>query len=135
MRALLDVPATPVAVAMARKIVAALFSAWGLSGLGEDAQLVVTELMSNAIDHAPGAESYELELVRRVDGVRIYLADGSSIRPVVAELAHDRPRGRGMQMVEALSSGWGADDHHGGKRVWVDLTLSTAATDTPDHHD
>jgi two-component sensor histidine kinase len=83
--------------------------------------LVVSELVSNAVEHAPGSATYELEVVQIGSGVRISLADGSSIKPVVAELAHDRPRGRGMRIVEALTSSWGADDHDGGKRVWVEL--------------
>jgi hypothetical protein len=53
--------------------------------------------------------------------LRIGVVDGSSIRPVVQELSHERPRGRGMRMVEAIADRWGADDHEGGKRVWFDL--------------
>jgi len=83
--------------------------------------LIVSELVSNAVEHAPGSATYELEVVQQGSGVRIYLADGSSIKPVVAELAHDRPRGRGMRIVEALTDSWGSDDHDGGKRVWVEL--------------
>ncbi|HEV7193493.1 MAG TPA: ATP-binding protein [Jatrophihabitantaceae bacterium] len=126
MHALVDIPGTPFAVGMARRIVEALLSAWELTEISDDAQLVVTELMGNAIDHAPGAASYELELVRRSDGVCIYLADGSSVRPFIAHLAQESRRGRGMRLVEALSSSWGAEDHHGGKRVWADLLLTTA---------
>jgi anti-sigma regulatory factor (Ser/Thr protein kinase) len=125
MRALIDVPGKPSAIAMARQIVAAVLHSWDLPEIVDDAQLVASELLANAIEHAPGANSYELELVRRPDGIRIYLADGSSIRPVISELAHDRPRGRGIRIIEALSDGWGSDQHHGGKRVWVDLTTGT----------
>ena len=76
-------------------------------------------MVANAYRHAPGTDSFELELVELGDGVRISLADGSSIRPIVRELADDAPSGRGLHIVEVLVDEWGAEDHHGGKRVWV----------------
>jgi anti-sigma regulatory factor (Ser/Thr protein kinase) len=124
MRAIVDVPGTPSAVEMAVEVVSAILGGWGLSELAEDAQTVVRELVKNALQHAGGADSYELELVRKPYGVRLYLADGSAIRPVVAELNSDAPSGRGMRIVEKIAAGWGSDDHHGGKRVWVDLTTN-----------
>jgi len=101
---------------------AALLPVWELPELSADAELVVSELVTNAYRHAPGTDSFELELVRREDGVRIALADGNAVRPVIAELkADNQPTGRGMAIVAALATRWGAEDHHGGKRVWVDL--------------
>ena len=121
-RASIDVPATAHGPAAARRVVSALLPAWELPELCDDAELVVSELVTNAYRHAPGTDSFELELVRRDDGVRIALADGNSVRPVIAELASDnQPTGRGMALVAALATRWGAEDHHGGKRVWVDL--------------
>jgi anti-sigma regulatory factor (Ser/Thr protein kinase) len=121
LRAVVELPATLRSAATARAVIRALLLGWGLKPIVDDAELVVSELVSNAVEHAPGSDTYELEVVRRGTGVRIYLADGSSIKPVVAKLAHDRPRGRGMRIVEALTSSWGSDNHDGGKRVWVDL--------------
>ena len=121
LRALVDLPATEQAPGTARTVVGALASAWGLADLVDDARLVVSELVTNAVQHAPGPESFELELVRRAEGLRISLADGSAVRPLVHELDPARPSGRGLAIVQVLSSGWGAEDHHGGKRVWADL--------------
>ena len=121
-RASIDVPASAQGPAAARRVVAALLPVWELPDLSDDAQLVVSEIVTNAYQHAPGTDSFELELVRREHGVRIALADGNAVRPVIAELkAQNQPHGRGMAIVAALASGWGAEDHHGGKRVWVDL--------------
>jgi hypothetical protein len=53
--------------------------------------------------------------------LRITLADGSAVRPVVRELTGDAPTGRGMAIVAAVASRWGVEDHHGGKPVWVEL--------------
>jgi anti-sigma regulatory factor (Ser/Thr protein kinase) len=118
-RAVVDLPATPDAPAAARAVVGSVLHVWGLAEISPDAQLVISEMVTNAYRHAPGTDSFELELARLTDGVRISLADGSSIRPIVRELANDAPSGRGMHIVEVLVSEWGAEDHHGGKRIWV----------------
>jgi len=121
-RASVDVPASVQGPAAARGVVAAVLPVWELPDLSDDAQLVVSELVTNAYRHAPGTDSFELELVRQSDGVRISLADRNAVRPVIAELKADhQPTGRGMAIVAALAVRWGAEDHHGGKRVWVDL--------------
>jgi len=93
----------------------------------DDAELVVSEIVTNAYLHAPGTDSFEMELVRRTNGVRIMLADGASVRPMIAELGSDAPSGRGMSIVAELATAWGSEEHHGGKRVWVDLDLPGTA--------
>jgi anti-sigma regulatory factor (Ser/Thr protein kinase) len=122
-RASIDVPATIDGPAAARRVIAALLPVWELPALRDSAELVVSELVTNAYLHAPGSDSFELEIVRRENGVRIGLADGNSIRPMLRELGGEEPSGRGMSLVAALASAWGAEDHHGGKRVWVVLDL------------
>jgi anti-sigma regulatory factor (Ser/Thr protein kinase) len=121
MRALFDIPATEHGPSAARRVVTAVLSAWGLADLRADAVLIVSELVTNAYQHAPGTDSLELELVRRDNGVRIWLADNSAVMPVIRELVGPERRGRGMYIVAALATAWGAEPHHGGKRVWVDL--------------
>ena len=125
----MDVPATVHGPAAARRVIGALLPVWELPQLRETAELVVSELVTNAYLHAPGSDSFELEMVRRENGVRLALADGSSIRPMLRELGGEQPRGRGMALVTALTSGWGAEEHHGGKRVWVDLDLEFDSVD------
>jgi hypothetical protein len=108
---------------MARRVVVATTVGWGLAPLSADAELVVSELVTNALVHAPGTDSYRLTLVERPRGVRLELADGSSITPVIRELQDDRPGGRGLRIVQAIAVAWGHDEDGGGKRVWVDLEL------------
>jgi signal transduction histidine kinase len=110
-------------------VTAALLPAWGLGHLVESARLVVSELITNAYQHSPQADSFELELSQRGEGVRIALADGSVIRPVVRELSHHGETGRGMAIVQAIASRWGVEDHHRGKRVWVDLDQPVGGVD------
>jgi anti-sigma regulatory factor (Ser/Thr protein kinase) len=116
-----DIPATAHGPATARRVIDAMLRGWGLDRLAEDAQLVASELVTNAYQHAPGTASFELQVVGQGDRLRICLADGSSVRPMIRDLDRDRPHGRGMRIVESLASGWGSDHHGGGKLVWVEL--------------
>jgi two-component sensor histidine kinase len=102
-------------------MVRTVLTLWGLADLQDDVQLIASELVANAFEHASGSDSFELEVLGRADGVRLSLVDGSAVRPLVRELNAQAPRGRGMRIVEALSTRWGADDHGSGKRVWVDV--------------
>ena len=128
LRASIDIPATPHGIAAARHVVSALLPGWELPELSADAEILVSELVTNAYQHAPRTDSVELELEleRRANGVRIALADGTSIRPLIQELSNERQTGRGMEIVAAIATAWGAEDHHGGKRVWVDLDRAAA---------
>jgi anti-sigma regulatory factor (Ser/Thr protein kinase) len=122
-RASADLPATLQGPSAARHAVATLLHGWQLQALIEDAELVVSELVTNAVQHAPGQDRVELELVAHADRLRITVADRSTLRPVVAEPHPGRPRGRGMRIVQTLATRWGVDDHDTGKSVWVELAL------------
>jgi anti-sigma regulatory factor (Ser/Thr protein kinase) len=106
---------------VARHIVQELLRAWKVPHDLDDAALLVTELVSNVVDHVQGDAVLTLELGVSDDWVRIAVVDGSSVRPVVQELAQGRPRGRGMRMVQAIADRWGTDAHGSGKRVWLEL--------------
>ena len=83
--------------------------------------MLVTELVSNVVDHVRREANLTLELAVSDECLRIAVVDGSSVQPVVRELSTDRPRWRGMRMVQAIADRWGAEDHRGGKRVWFEL--------------
>lgn len=117
----IDLPPSAGSVAAARHLVQEMLRVWGVPHDREDAALLVTELVANVVDHVEGESDLTLELSTSDRRLRIAIVDGSSIRPVVQELSHDRPRGRGMRMVEEIADRWGADDHEGGKRVWFEL--------------
>ncbi len=122
-------PATPVAVtlpatagasAQARRIVGEAVAAWGVSpDVSEDAALVVTELVSNAVDHAAGP--LELTVSRTRGGVRIEVADQSPTLPQPRPVQVDSARGRGLIIVAALSREWGTSPTTAGKVVWAEL--------------
>ena len=108
-------------VPAARHLVAAVLAGWDAPHDADDIALLVTELVTNVIDHVGGEAAITLELALADEWLRISVADGSSVRPVVRELSKENPRGRGLVLVQAIADRWGAEDHRGGKRVWFEL--------------
>ena len=90
LRACIEVPADPGAPTMARRVVVATTVGWGMASLSAEAELVVSELVTNALLHAPGTDRFVLTVVERPGGVRVEVADGSSIAPVIRELEDGR---------------------------------------------
>lgn len=120
-RSVTDLPAEPSAVSCARSVARALVQAWGFPELAEDAQLVISELLTNVIKHAAGTLTVQLVVTGLDNGIRLALSDGSPRRPSVKNVPPDRPNGRGMMLVEALATRWGAETDGVGKTVWAEL--------------
>lgn len=116
-----DLPPTSGSVRVARHVVVELMRVWGVPHDHEDAALLVTELVTNVVDHVEGEAELTVEVSAGEDWLRIAVVDGSAVRPVVRELSMDHPRGRGMRMIQQIADRWGAEDHLGGKRVWCEL--------------
>lgn len=118
-----DLPATEQAASTARRLVQNALVGWRRSQLYEDAGIVVSELVTNAVQHA--AESVRLRLHLLLNGkgcVNIAVVDDSPEVPVVQDPAIDAEAGRGLVIVEQLSRRWGVDLQPGrGKRVWAEL--------------
>jgi anti-sigma regulatory factor (Ser/Thr protein kinase) len=111
----------------ARAFVAETLTAWDIQAEEVDAaQLVVSELVTNAVLHSPESATISLHL-RLTDGaVRVLVTDGSPGRP--ERRAHPEPwtaeSGRGVQIVEAFTEQWGTETHGGsGKTVWCELRV------------
>ncbi|MFD9706237.1 ATP-binding protein [Lentzea sp. NPDC059081] len=106
--------------ARARQVVRGAAASWGLSeDLADDAQLVVTELVSNGIDHGEGLIT--LTVRRAAGGMLLEVHDESPKQPVLRPVDPGSARGRGMQLVQALSVGWGTKPDDDGKVVWAQL--------------
>jgi anti-sigma regulatory factor (Ser/Thr protein kinase) len=116
----IDLPPVPASVTLARRLVRDLLHSWAAPQDREDAQLLVTELVANVVDHASG-DVLTLELELAGAWLRIAVVDGSAVRPVVRQLSTAQQRGRGMQLVASIADRWGVEDHDGGKRVWFEL--------------
>jgi len=117
----IDLAPTAPSITAARHVVLELLRVWGTPQDRDDAALLVTELVANVVDHVGGEASLTLELTSSEGWLRIAVRDGSSVCPVVQELSQERPRGRGLRMVQAIADRWGSEDHQGGKRVWFEL--------------
>ncbi|WP_324274579.1 ATP-binding protein [Blastococcus brunescens] len=92
----IDLPSIPPSVTVSRHLVLELLRSWRVPHDREDAALLVTELVSNVVDHVGGQTTLTLELAVSEDWLRIAVVDGSPARPVVQEPSLDHPRGRGF---------------------------------------
>jgi anti-sigma regulatory factor (Ser/Thr protein kinase) len=92
----------------------------------DDAELVVSELVTNAID----AECSDARLTVTVEtdgGVRIEVEDDARGLPRHAVVSSSVERGRGLTLVAALSTRWGYEKLARGKRVWAELPARRGA--------
>ncbi|HZT67810.1 MAG TPA: ATP-binding protein [Acidimicrobiales bacterium] len=122
----LHLPAHPSAPTSARSFVAGVMTRWGMDELAETATLLVSELVTNAIQHA----SSEVDIVVAGAGsaVRVAVHDHSGRVPLRLMTDADGRGGRGLQLVESLSDAWGVDCSPGdGKDVWFEMTLQEPA--------
>lgn len=88
------------------------------------AALLVSELATNAVEHARTAFGVTVELTRR--SVLVEVTDGTRQLPTAGYPAPDALRGRGMVIVGELAPRWGAEALDQGptaKRVWFELPL------------
>ena len=119
----LPLPFEPAAAATARRELGGWLNQVGLSPLVDDATLVVSELIANAVRHA--VPPLALHAIRMPAGVRLEVSDGAhdAMRPRTRTPDVGDPSGRGLGIVSALTQDWGvrADPH--GKTVWADLPI------------
>jgi anti-sigma regulatory factor (Ser/Thr protein kinase) len=123
-RADLDLPLSSEAPAAGRHFLHSTLDAWGVPDdeLGQDAALVLSELITNAVVHGAGSVRVEF----RIDAEHLTLAvrDGSAVLPDRREAGPLDGNGRGLEIIEALAVRWGVDVlDDGGKRVFVELAL------------
>ncbi|MBA2752664.1 MAG: ATP-binding protein [Actinobacteria bacterium] len=112
--------AVPESPGRARRFVSSWLEQWGYSSLVERAELVTSELATNAVAHA--GQPFTVALEDLGDGVHITVRDPVPHLPVSRAASHLESSGRGMQIVEALASSWGATLVPGdGKLVWCNL--------------
>jgi serine phosphatase RsbU (regulator of sigma subunit)/anti-sigma regulatory factor (Ser/Thr protein kinase) len=99
----------------------------GRADLADDAALVTSELVANAVLHAGGCRGVEVLPVD--DGLRIEVCDASAVPPVFGRQSEDALTGRGIRLVAALAARWGVDPQPTGKVVWAEVTGETKSID------
>ncbi|MER5737327.1 ATP-binding protein [Streptomyces sp. NPDC002262] len=119
-------PCDPDAVAVARRLVVAVLARWEMpEDAAERAEVVVSELATNAIRHARmRAGSIRVTVTRAGDDrVQVAVTDLDP-RPLVRRQAGPYDEGgRGLDLVAGLSARWGCDYRRWGKRVWAELAV------------
>ncbi|WP_330460739.1 SpoIIE family protein phosphatase [Streptomyces sp. NBC_00820] len=115
-----ELPADPAVVAEARSLTAAQLHAWNLDELDFVAELVVSELVTNAIRHA--APPIQLRLIK--DRTLICeVSDASSTAPHLRRARILDEGGRGLMLVAQLTERWGTRHTETGKTIWAELPL------------
>jgi anti-sigma regulatory factor (Ser/Thr protein kinase) len=102
---------------------------WGLTELSEDIELLVSELVTNAVRVSQSTEqASSVRLWLRSDKRRVLMLvwDANPRPPVRIEPSEDAESGRGLLLVEAISDAWNWYRPHGidGKIVWAEVSLS-----------
>ncbi|MFF9649528.1 SpoIIE family protein phosphatase [Streptomyces sp. NPDC014622] len=117
-------PADPAIVTEAREAVTGQLASWGLDHLAFTTELVVSELVTNAIRYAGGPVA--LRLIR--DNVLICeVSDPSNTQPRLCRARWTDEGGRGLYLVAQLTTRWGSRYGRRGKTIWTEQPLVPAA--------
>jgi anti-sigma regulatory factor (Ser/Thr protein kinase) len=102
--------------------------AFAMRGLDDTAELLTSEIVTNAVVHAHSGVRVSVEGVE--GGVRISIADSDPLVPAVRRPVEEAEHGRGLHLVDTLSDRWGVEQGETGKSVWFELrTLKVEGTD------
>ncbi|GHH88945.1 SpoIIE family protein phosphatase [Streptomyces capitiformicae] len=122
-----ELPADPARVAEVRASAGRRLAAWGLDEAAFAAELILSELVTNAIRHGAGPIRVRLLYDRTLI---CEVSDTSNTAPHLRRAAATDEGGRGLFLVAQLSQSWGARYLPEGKVIWAECELDT--TDTTD---
>ncbi|MEU8587522.1 ATP-binding protein [Streptomyces sp. NPDC048664] len=113
------------AVPEARRALRELLSQWGRPGKSEIAELLTSELVTNAVIHTD--RDAVLTATVSAHGLRVEVRDFVARRPRPRRPdIDDGTHGRGLILVESLADAWGVRAHGVGKAVWFELEAGAA---------
>ncbi len=124
----LELGALPGAVPCARLHAQQLLWEWGLAALTDSTELIVSELVTNAVQASrvtPQTAPVRLWLLSDKAQVLVLVWDPSPHPPVQTAISDETENGRGLLLVEALSEQWDwyyPPDEEAGKYVWAQIT-------------
>nr|WSY51659.1 ATP-binding protein [Streptomyces sp. NBC_00886] len=118
-------PSRPESAAAARRLTQiVVLRQWGLTPkMTEDAVLLVSELVGNAVRHT-GARVFGLRMRRRRGWIRIEVRDPSRGLPCLMPVQEMDVSGRGLFLVDKLSDRWGVDLLPRGKTTWFEMRVA-----------
>ncbi|MFD7645499.1 SpoIIE family protein phosphatase [Kitasatospora sp. NPDC059795] len=111
----------PSEVARARKVTATTLAAWGVEEAAFVTELVVSELVTNAVRY--GLPPIGLRLIRDGDTLICEVSDGSSTAPHLRRARTFDEGGRGLLLVAQLCRNWGTRHTPRGKTIWAEQQL------------
>ena len=124
-------PSIPKSVPIARFHIRAALSFHRLEEYADDAAVITSELVTNAIQHAcgDGTGTVKVTLLRtwNPEVVTVVVADCSREGPVTHMAPDGSERGRGLRIVDELSDCWGWNPEDGGKAVYAVLAKQASA--------
>jgi anti-sigma regulatory factor (Ser/Thr protein kinase) len=128
LQSFLELGALPGAVPCARLHTRHVLWEWGLTALQDDTELLVSELVTNAVHASQSLEwmsQVRMRLLSDRAQVAIVVWDANPRPPVRTTAGEDDETGRGLILVDAISErwDWNATPDTGGKVVWCVLTL------------
>jgi anti-sigma regulatory factor (Ser/Thr protein kinase) len=115
----LQLPPDYTAAARARRFVRATLQSWRLDGLIEDAELLTSELVTNAVLHA--RSSARLAIEYEGGPVRVSVCDNSATQPRLRDYGPNAVTGRGLLLVDRIAHRWGVEALDAGKCVWFEV--------------
>jgi anti-sigma regulatory factor (Ser/Thr protein kinase) len=129
LQSFLELGALPGAVPSARLHTRQIVFEWGLTPLERSAELVVSELVTNAVIASQSGDRTQpvrLWLLSDAAHVLILVHDASAQPPMLLQAASEAERGRGLILVDAFSEQWGwyAPSETDGKVVWALISRS-----------
>ena len=96
----------------------------------DDAILVLSELVTNAVQHGAGGCTVEIRLEQGC--LHVGVDDPASAPPILMSPAPGDLGGRGLRIVDAIATSWGWEARPTGKRVWADIDVGVPdETDVP----
>ncbi|MGY5045291.1 SpoIIE family protein phosphatase [Streptomyces sp. 900105755] len=116
-----DIPADPALVAPIRKQVVEQLDVWDLSMAAFTTELVVSELVTNAIRY--GAHPIGLRLIHDTATLICEVSDTSHTAPHLRRAKTWDEGGRGLLLVAQLTQRWGTRHTAEGKTIWAELSL------------
>ncbi|NBM17478.1 SpoIIE family protein phosphatase [Streptomyces sp. GC420] len=116
-----ELPSDPAAVAGARAEATARLRAWQLHDIAFTAELVISELVTNAIVY--GQPPVQLRLIHDASLI-CEVSDSSSTAPHMRRARTFDEGGRGLLLVAQFAERWGTRHHAGGKTIWAEIDLS-----------
>ncbi|MGW2954813.1 ATP-binding protein [Streptomyces eurythermus] len=117
-------PAEPSTVPLARGFVTDVLGCCSAPSLGEDVQVVVSELVTNAVTASAGGTNVSVRLRREPGRLVIEVGDQVEALPVLRRPSLANPRGYGLFLVASVSKRWGAYGDEEGKVVWSELAAA-----------